>query len=415
MKNFTGWQWLLIDAANQYGHDKMTFEDRIKWAEDNLSMLEAIALDGEAKTRPLYLKAVQAIRKAQNHQPSGHLVGVDACSSGIQIMSALTGCLAGATATGLIDPNVRADAYAKLTEVMNRLLNTISSVSRPDAKQALMTAFYGSKQTPKDIFGEDTPELSAFYQAAQEIAPGAWELLHDLLDSWNPYALSHAWKLPDGYDTFVKVMQTEETRIEVDELDHSTFTYEFSVNKGSKKGLSNAANVVHSVDAYVMRTMHRRCNYDVAMATRAADLIEIELLDRAMDSSGAKDYACLSEKEAYYLDQYQRSSLVDITIAPHLTQLGIMGMTTPYLLKLQSILAAMLSHRPFELVTVHDEFKAHANNINHVRYHYKEILADISESTLLDDLLSQVYGTKGTFRKLQNIGSLIRNSNYALS
>ena len=50
-----------------------------------------------------------------------------------------------------------------------------------------------------------------------------------------------------------------------------------------------------------------------------------------------------------------------------------------------------------------------------MRYHYKEVLADIADSTLIDDLLSQVYGAKGTFRKLQNIGDLIRNSNYALS
>lgn len=41
-------------------------------------------------------------------------------------------------------------------------------------------------------------------------------------------------------------MQKKEARIEVDELDHATFTYYYYENEGSKTGLSNAANVVHS-------------------------------------------------------------------------------------------------------------------------------------------------------------------------
>lgn len=140
MKSYSGWQYLLIDAANQQGLDKLLFEDRIQWATDNLDILESLV--DTAETKPLYLKAVQAIRKAQKGIPTGHLVGLDACCSGVQVMSAITGCIAGATATGLIDPNVRADAYTQTTKVMNELLHDqgISvDVPRADAKQALMT------------------------------------------------------------------------------------------------------------------------------------------------------------------------------------------------------------------------------------------------------------------------------------
>ena len=96
-------------------------------------------------------------------------------------MSALTGCVTGATNTGLVNPLVRADAYTKLTEVMSDILGGAFHVIRSDAKAALMTVFYGSKAKPKEIFGADTPELNAFYEAGQSIAPGAWELLQDLL------------------------------------------------------------------------------------------------------------------------------------------------------------------------------------------------------------------------------------------
>lgn len=168
MTHYTGYQWLLIDAATQYGHDKMTFEERMQWTKANLIILEALA--HTAETKPLYIKAVQAIRKAQQGLPTGHLVGLDGTCSGIQMMSVLTGCIAGATSTGLVDPNVRADAYTACTEVMNDILGGGLVVSRSDAKQALMTSFYGSKAQPKSLFGEETPELEAFYQAAQTIA-----------------------------------------------------------------------------------------------------------------------------------------------------------------------------------------------------------------------------------------------------
>jgi hypothetical protein len=249
MQKFTGYEYLLIDVANAWGLDKLLFEERIQWATDNLHNLEQMAIQAPKKTLPLYMKAVQAIRKAQRGERSGHLVGFDGVCSGVQIMSAITGCYEGAKATGLVDTGERPDAYSLTTKYMNEFLmaeGLAVTVSRDDAKQSLMTAYYGSRKTPKTLFGEDTPELNSFYRAAHKVAPGAWELLQDLLASWQPWALEHTWVLPDGYVAKVKVMEKKEARIEVDELDHATFTYEFYENVGLPSGLSNAANVVHS-------------------------------------------------------------------------------------------------------------------------------------------------------------------------
>lgn len=410
-KTYTGWQYLLIDAATQYGHDKLTFEERIVWTELNLNQLELLA--DQAETKPLYLKAVQAIRKAQAGQATGHLVGIDGTCSGIQVMSVLTGCVAGATSTGCVDPNKRADAYSDCTAVMNGILGGGLTVDRSDAKLALMTSFYGSKAQPKSLFGEDTPELSAFYQAAQTIAPGAWELLQDLLASWQPYALSHQWVLPDGFDARIKVMKKVESRIEVDELDHATFTYEFYENQGSKAGLSNAANLVHSVDAYILRCMHRRCNYDRPTIEAAATLIEIEMIERSLGNT--RNVGRPGGKAGYYVDQYNRSSVADVIIAQYLDEDNITLLSQKHLEELAEIVNGMLQYRPFELVTIHDEFKAHPNNMNWVRWQYKEILALLAKSNLLDDLLSQIHGVPGTFPKFSNnLGDLIQNSNYAL-
>jgi hypothetical protein len=109
-----------------------------------------------------------------------------------------------------------------------------------------MTAFYGSKAEPVKEFGDGTPELHAFYEAMYQLAPGPTMLLDTLLNSWQPWALSHEWQLPDGFEAKVKVIQKVKKRIEVDELNHSTFTYTYYINEGEERGVKNAANVIHS-------------------------------------------------------------------------------------------------------------------------------------------------------------------------
>lgn len=412
MQTFTAWQYLLIDVANAFGLDKELFETRIAWGESNLKVLETLM--DKADNKPLFMKAVMAIRKAQRNQPTGHLSSLDACCSGIQIMSALTGCIKGATNTGLVDPNVRADAYTTTTKVMQQTLGSNFNVSRADAKDALMTSYYGSKAKPKEIFGEDTPELDAFYKAMHEVAPGAWELLQDLLGSWQPYTLAHQWKLPDGFHARVKVMQKKEARIEVDELNHATFTYEFYENEGSKSGLSNVANVVHSVDAYVLRSMHRRCNYNLVEIQTAYRAVAEEVHVRLLN--GTRKTGLINEKLSYYVAQFERSGMADVVIAPHLNKHTVPFLTLDHLQALESILFGMLQYAPFEVITIHDEFKCHPNNMNYLRQHYINIFAEIAESNLLSDLLSQIHGHPGKFNKLSNnLGDLIRGSNYALT
>lgn len=421
--NFTGWQYLLIDVANQWGLDKKEFEDRIQWAEENLHQLEdlgnqRIQEGKEWKEAPLYVAACIAIRKAQKGLPTGHMVGMDAAASGLQLMAVLTGCVSAATATGLVDPNKRKDAYQEVTNDMSNTLGSKVEIARKQAKDATMTSFYGSKATPKRIFGEDTDELDAFYQAMQNVAPGPWELLQDLLAAWQPYALNHSWKMPDGYDVVVPVMVDKEVRIEVDELDHATFSYQYSENQGEKSGISLPANVVHSVDAYVLRNMHRRCNYDPQVIGYVEQCITAELINRQLSGQPSQEDIdeFMTKEVDYYTKQYQRSGIADAVIFSHLDQANVTCLEQQHLEKLAEIINGMLQYKPFELVSIHDDFKAHPNNCNWVRWQYKQILADIADSDLISDLLTQIHQSPGYFTKLSNdLGDKIRNSVYALS
>lgn len=411
MNTYSGFDYLLIDCANHFGLDKLLFEQRIEWAQSNLHQLEDMT--EQADVKPLFIKATQAIRKAQNHLPTGHLVAMDAVCSGMQIMSAITGCTDGARATGLVDPNLRADAYTGTTGVMASILGEAVEVERADVKNAVVTMLYGSKAEPKGIFGVDTPELAAFYEAVQTIAPGACELLQDLLDSWQSFALSHEWQLPDGFNAKVKVMTMNECRIEVDELDHASMTYQYYTNEGSEKGLSNVANVIHSIDGFILREMTRRCNHHSSTTVAVDGVLEAELLARSLGMTNA---LTADENVQYYADLYEASGMASVVILPHLNAQNVSQLSDAHLRALKALTNTMQAYKPFPLVTIHDSFAAHANNVNWVRHWYKEILAELADSVILDHVLSQIHGVPGHFTKLSNnLSEKIRASNYALS
>jgi hypothetical protein len=415
MKEFTGYEYLLIDAANAFGHDKLRYEDRIDWASQNLADLEGMADGINFKDKPLYLKACSAIRKAQAGKPTGHLVGFDAVCSGMQIMSATTGCIAGATATGLVDLDRRADAYTDCTGLMVDELGHHIPGERDKVKQAVMTSLYGSKKEPQKEFGEDTPELEAFKKAMMKLAPGACELLQDLMDSWQAFALVHQWPLPDGYLARVRVMQRKEHRIAVDELGKASFTYVYYENEGEENGIKNVANVVHSMDAYLLRSLIRRCNYDRDLVELVYNCITDELMERSMGIAEQLPMVACTEEIANYIERYESSGMADVVIVPFLDRHEVKTLSTAHLRELNQILTTMLEHKPFEIITVHDEFKCHANNMNWLRKHYRNILADLADSEILSDIFTQLHGKTCTYqKKSQGLSTAIRLSNYAI-
>lgn len=276
-----GERWLKIDIANHYGLDKEQFETRVEWFDANESVLESLAKDADDVI--LYTNAVMQWRKAMNGQAIGHVAHLDACASGTQLGACFTGCRKTATAVGLIG-NKRMDIYSGITNAMNDLLPKHRQISmkdegkgfcRNDAKQAFMTANYGSRATPVRIFGDATMELHAFYDGLRNIAPGTQNLASVLTDIWQPGALFHTWNLPDC-EVSVPTIVKEYVYIYVEELD-ITYKTKMEFHEPSEKGVALLANTHHSVDAYVVREVTRRCNYNKSELEAALELIN-ELL-----------------------------------------------------------------------------------------------------------------------------------------
>ena len=213
----------------------------------------------------------------------------------------------------------------------------------------------------------------------------------------------------------MKVMETKETRIEVDELDHATFTLQYKVNEGTERGRANVANTIHGCDAYLLRGIERRCNYDPVVVRRANDLL---VQAQVMRASGTKKQP-LGEVDDFttLVKLGMKAKIADLSLLPLLTADNVHKLPDWMLNKLVSITDDMLTYNPFPVITVHDAFGCHANNCDITRYWYKEIMSDFADSNMLAMLMNQLYQTTdGVYEKLSpDLGDKIRNSNYCLS
>lgn len=245
MRRFSGKQYLMIDIANSFGLDKEDWDTRLQWFQDNQTdiLSNPLVWTQRAKEPAQFLAGVNAYEKFLRGQKTGYLCGLDATASGIQLLSVLSGCVQSASTCNLVNTGRREDVYTNVHKEMCRVLGVTDKVERKVVKTALMTHMYGSKAEPRAAFGEDTPELKAFYQTVQELLPGADQLNYDLLSLWQPTALSHDWTLPDGFDVRIKVMINEEHTVE---FLGNQYTVIQRVNGTKESGLSIAANIVHS-------------------------------------------------------------------------------------------------------------------------------------------------------------------------
>lgn len=416
MKNYTSFEFLCIDVANQFGLDKSLFEERIQWVKDNFNQL--MVIDSPKKERPLYVKAVQALYKACRNIPTGHMVGLDATCSGMSIMSVVTKCYNGCLATNLIDPNVRNDAYTMVTTEASDMLDGELIVSRQDAKDATMTTLYGSQKNPREIFGTDTPELDAFYAGLVAVAPKAVELLGDLRMAWQPYAREHRWVAPDNFNIRIKVMRkVEGERVEVDELDGATFTYDYYVNEGTKSALKLVANVTHSLDSFLVREMELRCNYNKPQVLNAVRFMQEEQQAR-LNGSVEQDLAQASTLAHQLIALYGNNAMPVVRLLNNLTKGDVQYMSDKHIVVMLNLASQLLEREPFEIVTIHDEIKAHANDCNWMRLTYVQIMADLARARVLEDIYEQITGLTPTYEDQMDgdeLAELIMGSCYALS
>lgn len=402
MQRFTGHEYLKIDIAGSYGLDKADWDERIAWFDQNEPRL--MSLMNQADEPALFYAGIKAWEDVQAGNPIGYMINLDATSSGLQILAALTGDRYAAELCNVVDTGHRRNAYRIIYEEMLRKTGGQDKVSLDDCKQAIMTSLYGSKAEPKAVFGAGEL-LNVFYETMEEQAPAAWDLNEAMLMAWNPNALSHDWVLPDNFHVHCKVMETVYDRVN---FAQEPFEVTYKVNQPMAEGRSLGANMVHSIDGMIVRELGRRCNYDPVLVAQVRKIAEAACHGAADSQSVSLD----DEMVVRLWDHYQQTGYLSARILDHL-KLENFGHVDPA--KIIELLDS-LPEKPFKLLSVHDCFRCLPHYGNDLREQYNLQLALIASSDLLQDILSQILGKPVHIDKFDDTLHVdVINTNYALS
>ena len=391
MNYFTGKDYINISIANAMGMDKLTWEQRLEWVANETNTLVQI----ESAAEPYQLiAAVQAKKDAESGVPTGYIMGLDACSSGIQLMSLLAGDIVAARLCGLINTGKREDIYQTCLEDMNAELGTRIPFVRKDIKECGMKVMYGSKIEPTKVL-QDPDIIDAFYTSLEKNMPVCVDLLFTLLDCADSTRMFYEWTLPDGHVAHVPVMQTNTYELKVEELDDYPVVHRISENTTKSKDVSIPANVIQSVDAYVVRELGLRCNYNPLKVRRGLQLIE---------------------GYEFSFDDQPWDSAVSITRLYDLSANNLYMYDSRELSALRGLAIQLLENDPFEQVSVHDKYFCSPNHMNNLRQYVIDIYAELAESNLMEEIISSINQVPTKFNKIQtNLGELIRQSDYIIS
>jgi hypothetical protein len=323
----------------------------------------------------------------------------------IAILGILSGCHTTSANTGVTGQK-RMDMYAECTKAMNAILQDDIDVSRSDVKKSQMVHYYGSVAKPKEIFGDETVELMAFYQAQETVAPGACFMMRELMSSWQSYALEHSWTMPDGFQVIKPVLQKVDAKIEIDEIGHTCLGYRYEANIGSERGLSIGADVTHACDSLLVRELVRRCNYDREQLTQVSDIL---FTSRFSVKTGTE----IPRMEQMTINH----SFLSLRGVDFITDESVLEYSLDYRHELYLLIEETLNRPSFQVLTIHDCFLSHPNYCNEVREVYCDLLVELADSSVGQQIIREVRNDPNyQLEKLStNLGSEILKGEYWLS
>lgn len=356
--------YLHIARANAHGHDKMDFEDRIAWSMANPEIAPSQAKD------PTYALAIE---DAMAGNPDV-VVYLDATASGTQIMAALSNCLRSAVRCNLIGKHFR-DAYT----IAWKGMGSLPGVTRKMAKQAFMTAQFGSRAVPRDNLGQEN--LPKFYEMYARLFPGVWSAMNYFPTLWNPSAVNHKWTMPDGFEVVCwNYGMAEETVTFMGQ----THVVEKQVPVTKRRSNSLSANIVHSTDALVCREMVKRAQYD---PVRAKYLLEHGFPDA---DTGCEDL----------VELFKSTGFATVALVGQLNQAQFKALSHELRSKVLVLLGQLAGkERAFPLLPIHDSFGARARDCSEVVRMYRFLMQQLWDSTLVEHIAHQLTGKRPRFQK----------------
>lgn len=318
-----GIYWLKVGIANTAGHDKMSYDDRVKFVDDNLdsilrsaeSPLEMTSFWSEVDEPLMFLSGCKALSDALEGKLVHFPVPLDATCSGIQIYSGLLMDEEGARAVNVInnDSGKPADIYKEVADVVERRLMSgdypkeftftdsdgkftevkthreaqglKGKIDRKKTKRNVMTQPYSVTQRGmydqlRELFDEAQDDGKQFWegekwvsikllthlntQAIYEVVKGAivgQEYIKELTKHFNLSNKPLVWRTPIFGFPVIQASQKRRKKQYRTQSGKVQFSY-LTDNIDSRKQTSSIApNFIHSLDATLMMlTVERLAN-----------------------------------------------------------------------------------------------------------------------------------------------------------
>ena len=304
--------WLSFQCATTYGLDKATWEERLKWTEDNLFTVTRVAVDPianigdwEAAEEPWQFLAAcdeyyHCCIKCDRHVTKLP-VATDATCSGLQILAGLARDKETARLVNVLPSERPQDAYKVVAEVSKwNIPDRLREIwDRKCVKRTVMTIPYNAKPFSnrtyiRDALKEkdieiDKDELTQTVKAVRDAMnakfPGPMSIMKWIEDEVAKCITrgihTISWVTPSGFVVHQRIMKKKTETMQLQLLGLcklSVATDDTNIVDKARHKAATAPNLIHSLDASLLHLSVERFNSPIA-------LIHDSVLCRATDMS----------------------------------------------------------------------------------------------------------------------------------
>ena len=328
-------EWLAFQVATTYGKDKDTIEERLRWVEQNCTLISAVAQDPystlseweNAEEPWQFLSACEEYYScviAKTRNTTVLPVAIDATCSGLQILAGLARDKSTAKLVNVVPSDLPQDAY-KIVARESRA--SIPERLRPywdrkKVKRVVMTIPYNAKPYSNRTYIRDalkevkieiekdelTQTVTAVRDAMEKVVPGPIAVMKWIEDEVSKAITKGVseleWTTPSGFIVNQRIMKTEKPiRIELQLLGRCMVSVKGDETDKADRARHKAAtapNLIHSLDASLLHIATMRFKHPIALIhdsvlCRATDMTTLSNLVR-------ETYMLLFAKHDYLTD-----------------------------------------------------------------------------------------------------------------
>lgn len=404
MKNLTSYEYSLKTLANHAfkGSDKETLEVQVALGKKLLPMLPQLStMEGVKEFSMKHtleasnVRGVMSLSKDILNHEFGW-VPLDTASSQSLITSVITRDTECLNRIFHLDSNMPSDIYTTIGEEIRKTFN-LGDIPRKVIKKALMAWGYGGSAGLCSLTNTKPEQLAEVMRdISKELGfQGIYAMRQACLDAWDEDALEHSWKLPDGYeihqvitqDTFARDMLTgqyvypaKRVEITLNGKQRGIDCRWSKVGKRNKKESgtrSIGANLIHSLDAFLMREIVRRCKQDFAIKPE-------EFKEEVIESGFEMIVQDTKAMDIY--NMWKNTNVVSLNILNHLHYGDVLP--SDYYDAICKIIDT-LPEEGFDIRPIHDEFACLPRYANAMRRQFNHLIAELYQGTILQYFCKQ--------------------------